>query len=26
VAAAELRDFFWKIADWFRVWTSEGLK
>jgi hypothetical protein len=26
MAAAELRDFFWKIADLFRVWTSEGLK
>jgi hypothetical protein len=26
VAAAELRDFFWKIIERFRVWTSEGLK
>jgi hypothetical protein len=26
VAAAELRNFFWKIADCFRVWTLGGFK
>jgi hypothetical protein len=26
VVAVELRDFFWKIADRFRVWTSGGFK
>jgi hypothetical protein len=26
VAAAELWNFFWKIADRFRVWTSGGFK
>jgi hypothetical protein len=25
-AAAELRNSFWKIADLFRVWSSEGFK